>query len=78
MFPPYIQGMRVQKHLDRYLALLSEKRLTPEQMCRRFTDEVNRDIRLNLTRYESMRKDYERRTGLRFDPDNFPPAEGAR
>jgi len=75
MMPPFIQGMRVQKIIDRYLALMSAGAMGPERMCRRMTAEINDAIRLNLTRYESMRAEYERRTGRPFDPDDFPPRE---
>ena len=54
---------------------MGEGKIGPEQMCRQLTDRVNRDIRANLMRYESMRKEFKRQTGLEFDPDNFPPQE---
>lgn len=77
-FPPFIQGMRAQKIIDFHLALLCQEGKhapTPERVCRDMTAEINRDIRTNLIRYESMREEYRRRTGVDFDPDNFPPRE---
>lgn len=77
-FSPFIQGARVERAFNRYLALMSEGRLSPEEMCRQLTREINRDIRENLIRYESMRDEYERRTGYPFDPDDFPPRGAGR
>ena len=74
-FCPFVQPARVFRVFDRYLALLSASKITPERMCRDWTDEVNRDIKRNLMRYESMRAEYQRRTGRPFDPDNFPPRD---
>ena len=75
MFPPFIQGMRIQKIMDRYLAYMSEGNMPPEKVCRRMTNEINKEIRINLSRYASMRAEYKCRTGRDFDPEDFPPHE---
>ncbi len=70
---PLIQTARVHRAFDRYIVLLSKDKLTPHQMCRQLTDEINEDVKTNLVRYESMRAEYDRRTGHPFNPDDFPP-----
>ncbi len=57
---------------------MSDRKTTPEQMCRALTDEINEEMRVSLTRYASMREEYKRRTGRDFDPADYPPKGGHR
>ncbi|HPD29662.1 MAG TPA: extracellular solute-binding protein [Phycisphaerae bacterium] len=72
-FPPFIQTTRVERIFNRHLAVMSDRKTTPEQMCRALTDEINEEMRVSLTRYASMREEYKRRTGRDFDPADYPP-----
>jgi multiple sugar transport system substrate-binding protein len=72
---PFVQSARVERAFNRYLALLGEGAIEPDQLCRELTDEINLYIHTNLLRYQSMRDEYQRRTGHPFDPDHFPPRE---
>ncbi len=72
---PFVQPSRVVRVFNRYLALLGAGSITPEQFCRRLTDEINNDMRTNLGRYPSMRAEFRHLTGRDFDPGDFPPAD---
>jgi ABC-type glycerol-3-phosphate transport system substrate-binding protein len=75
---PFVQSARVERIFNLYLSLMSSGRLSPEQMCRQYTDEINGEIRMALIRYQSMRDEYKRRTGHDFDPNDYPPKGGKR
>ncbi len=70
---PFLQAITIQKDVDRHLALLSAGIDPPETTCRDLAREMNDKIRANLIQYESMRIEYKHRTGMEFDPENFPP-----
>ncbi len=75
---PFVQIARVERAINRQLTLLAEDKVTPEQACRRLTDEINTDIETSLVRYASMREEYERRTGTVFSSEAFPPRREGR
>jgi len=72
---PFVEIFRMERTMNRDIAMLGQDRISPEKMCRTFTDEINGHIQTNLTRYASMREEYKRRTGRDFDPDHFPPKD---
>jgi len=73
---PFIQPMTARRIIDRHLDLMYNQRKSPRQACIDAAAEINRKIRENLMKYRSMREEYKRRTGRRFDPDDLPPRSG--
>ncbi len=73
---PFIQPMSVQRIVNRHLDLMYNQRKSPRQTCIDAAAEVNQRIRENLIKYGSMRREYQRRTGREFDPNDFPPRTG--